>query len=288
MQEIEDKVLNCIKPEMHWFITDKEHQGIILKEAYRMNTAYAPYRFKNTEILKEITYNEHRIIDLSRGFEDFSEKDVEYVTGAKDVISEDYGWGCSITSQEISFVYAKKEIPLNLRATEDLLLTMLVVHQKYSCQLFNEEISRRHILDKKNWKFQKSIQELKWEAMEFITFGTLASSQISRWNNVCDIYNLLLEMNGVKEAIVEIKDKIGLLNEEQERIDSRRENIVGMIVAIFGLFSIVASVLQIVDYVSTRRLELLISFLLSSAAIVIFGMSLLVIFWTKRKHKGDV
>lgn len=288
LREIEDKVLRCIKPEMRWFISDKGSQGIILKEAYRMNVAYVPNRFKNTEILKQITYNEHRIIDLARDFEDCSEKDVEYVTGAKDVNSGDYGWGCSVTSQEISFVYAQGDIPLTLRATEDLLLTMLVVHQKYSCLMFNEEINQRHMTGKGKGKFQKSIQELKWEAMEFITYGTLASSQISRWNNVCEIYRLLLEMNGVQETIAEIKDKIGLLNEEQERIDSKRENIIGMIIAVFGLVSIVASVLQIVDYVSTGRPDMLISFILSSAGVLAFGILLFVIFLMKKKHKGDV
>lgn len=288
LQEIADKILNSFKPEMHWFMTDEKNYGMIFKEAYRMNVAYVPNRLKDTDTINKITYNEHRIIDLSRNFEDFSEKDVEYVTGAKDIISEDYGWGCSITSQEISFVYAQGEMPLEVRATEDFLLTLLVMHQKYSCLLLNEEIHQRHMVKKGTGRFQKNIQELKWDAMEFIAYGTLAPSQISRWNNVCDIYRLLIKMSGVDEAIVEVKEKIGLLNEEQERIDSHRESMIGMIIAVFGLFSIVGAILQITDYVSTGRIELCTSFIFSMIGILVFGLVLAKMFWTRKKHKGDV
>lgn len=131
LQNISDKILNQLNPKMRWFITDNKSQSFILKEAYRLNVTYVPNRFKETDIINEITYNEHRIIDLSRDFEDLSEKDVEYVTGARDVYSEDYGWGCSITSQEISYAYAKGKAPLVDRASDDLLLTILVMYQKY-------------------------------------------------------------------------------------------------------------------------------------------------------------
>lgn len=288
LQEIEDLILNQIEPKMYWFVTKNETPEIILKEAYRMNVSYAPNRFKDTDILNRITYNEHRIIDLSREFEDLSEKDIEYVTGAKDIDSEDYRWGCSITSQEISFVYAKNDVPLAEQAEDDLMLTMLAMYQKYSCMMLNEEIHQRHTLEKGTAKFKKSIQELKWEAMEFIAYGTLAPSQISRWNNVCEIYRLLIELNGVNETITEIKEKINLLNEEQEHIDSRREGTIGMIIAVFGLISIIGAILQIVDYVCTGRIELLISFAISLVGVLIFGSILAGMFLIKKKHNGDV
>lgn len=288
LKELEEKILQQNSPRFRWFMAEDGDGSVVLKEAYRLNAAYAPKRFANIEILSRITYNEHRIIELSRDFEDLSEEDVAYVTGAKDVISEDYGWGCCVTSQEISLVYAQGKIPLAARAEDDLLLTMLAVYQKYSCLRLNEEIHQRHMLEREKIGFQKSIQQLKWEALEFIAYGTLEPSQISRWNNVCEMYRLLIRMNGVEESIGEIKEKIGLLNEEQERLDARRESSIGMIIAVFGLISIVGAILQTVDYLSSGRVEMIISFVLSCVGIAVFGAMLVGMYWRRKKRKGDV
>lgn len=288
LREIEKKILHESSPRFHWFMAEDGDCGVVLKEAYRLNAAYAPRRFESTEILNRITYNEHRIIGLSHDFEDLSEGDVAYVTGAKDVISEDYGWGCCVTSQEISLVYVQGKVSLAARAEDDLLLTLLAVHQKYSCLMLNEEIHQRHMRERGKSGFQKSIQELKWEALEFIAYGTLAPSQISRWNNVCEMYRLLIRMNGVEESIDEIKEKISLLNEEQERLDARRENSIGMIIAVFGLISIVGAVLQTVDYVSSGRTEMIVSFVLSCTGIAAFTAALAGMYWRRKKKKGDV
>ena len=288
MRELEEKILQQSSLRFHWFMAEDGDSSVVLKEAYRLNAAYAPKRFSNTEIMNRITYNEHRIIELSRDFEDLSEEDVAYVTGAKDVTSEDYGWGCCVTSQEISLVYAQGKVPLAARAEDDLLLTLLAVYQKYSCLMLNEEIHRRHMPERGKSGFQKSIQELKWEALEFIAYGTLEPSQISRWNNVCEMYRLLIRMNGVEESIGEIKEKIGLLNEEQERLDARRESTIGMIIAVFGLLSIVGAVLQTVDYLATGRVEMWVSFALSCMGIAVFGAALAGMYWRRKKRKGDV
>ncbi len=288
LKELEEKILHQSSPRFHWFMAEDGDGSVVLKEAYRLNAAYAPKRFESTEILNRITYNEHRIIELSRDFEDSSEEDVAYVTGAKDVNSEDYGWGCCVTSQEISLVYAQGNVPLASRAEDDLLLTMLAIWQKYSCLMLNEEIHQRHMPERGKSGFRKSIQELKWEALEFIAYGTLEPSQISRWNNVCEMYRLLIQMNGVEESIGEIKEKIGLLNEEQERLDARRESSIGMIIAVFGLISIIGAVLQTVDYLATGRVEMIVSFVLSCAGIAAFGAALAGMYWRRKKRKGDV
>ncbi|MFT8872270.1 MAG: hypothetical protein ABF868_08240 [Sporolactobacillus sp.] len=288
LQNISDKILNQLNPKMQWFITNKKSQSFILKEAYRLNVAYVPNRFQETDIIKKITYNEHRIIDLSRDFEDLSEKDIAYVTGARDVNSEDYGWGCSITSQEISYAYAKGKTPLVDKASDDLLLTLLVMYQKYTCMMLNEEIHQRYISKNKSVILKKSIQDLKREAMEFIAYGTLAPSQISRWNNVCDTYRQLIELNGINETIAEIKEKINLLDEEQERIDSKREGTIGMVIAVFGFVSIIGSTLQIVDYISTGRTDMLVSFVIALVAVLVFGSFLIKMLLTKKKRNGDV
>ena len=84
----------------------------------------------------------------------------------------------------------------------------------------------------------QSIRGLKKEALEFIAYGTLTPSQVSKWNNVCETYRVLQKENGVNEALDEIKEKIELLNEEQDHIDS---------------VSIIAAALQILDYLSSGR-----------------------------------
>ena len=61
------------------------------------------------------------------------------------------------------------------------------------------------------------------------------------------------EARNAYEALDEIKEKIELLNEEQDHIDSKRESRVSMIIAVFGFVSIIAAALQILDYLSSGR-----------------------------------
>lgn len=288
LRDIRENILEKTAPQMRWFMSDSASQSFIIKEAYRLNTAYIPERFADTEIVNRITYNEHRIIDLTRDFEDLSEKDVLYVTGARDVQRENYGWGCSITSQEISYAYVGNESKARLadRASDDLLLTILVMYQKYTCILLNEEIHQRYMAKGKS-SSKKSIQALKREALEFVAYGTLAPSQISRWNNVCETYRLLLELNGVNEALAEIAEKINLLDDEQERLDSKRESTIGMIIAVFGLVSIISAVLEIVDYVSAGRTAMTIGFWSSLAGVLLFG-AVSIVMLIKKKRNEDI
>jgi len=287
LDAIKEIIVSRIRPKMKFSISNV---NFIIKEAYRLNVAAIPKRFDNTNVINKITYNAHRIVALERDFEDPSEKDVGYVTGAKDVDSNDYGWGCSITSQEISYAYAYSDTDVDLvkRAEDDLMLTMLVMYQKYSCMQLNEDIHQRYTDKKSRIIFNKSVQTIKREALEFIAYGTLAPSQISRWNNVCETYRLLQEMNGIKEALDEIKEKVTLLNEEQDRIDSKRQGTIGMIIAVFGLVSIIASVLQIVDYVSDGEPAMLISFWSSVTGVLLFGSFLAIRTLHRKKRNGDV
>lgn len=267
-QEIQDSLLAILEQEvfeswnkeygvqLKWFGQSEKTKIYMMKEAYRLNVAALPKRFEERKIAEKIAYNEHRLIDVTKAFSDLSEKDVEYTSGARDVNDGHYGWACAITSQEIAYAYGpkpEKTVPvaaeaLPERAEDDLALTMIVMYQKYTCMLLNEKIHER---------FQgisaQSIRELKKEALEFIAYGTLAPSQVSKWNNVCETYRALQKENGVNEALDEIKEKIELLNEEQDHIDSKRESRVSMIIAVFGFVSIVAAALQILDYLSSGR-----------------------------------
>lgn len=81
--------------------------------------------------------------------------------------------------------------------------------------IFNEKIHRRFTGEEDRLKKEASLRDLKREALEFVSYGTLAPSQISRWNNVCETYRSLQKQNGVNDALEEISQKITLLNEEQ-------------------------------------------------------------------------
>ncbi|RGG16521.1 hypothetical protein DWY56_15380 [Ruminococcus sp. AF25-3LB] len=283
LKALEEKVFGLVQKKMKitlsWFIQDKDSRKYIIKEAYRLNIASLPKRFEDNEIPKRIAYNGHRLVDVTRDFEDVSEMDVEYATGAKDVEDEHYGWACAITSQEISYAYGPEQGKteprdkkgLWVRSEDDLLLTMIVMYQKYTCMIFNERIHQRFTGESSRLKREESLRNLKREALEFISYGTLAPSQISRWNNVCETYRSLQKQNGVNELLEEISQKITLLNEEQDRIDGERESRVSMIITVFGLVSIISATLQMLDYISTGRPLMIIGFLATSVVMILFS-----------------
>lgn len=286
LEALEEKVFGLVQKKMKitlsWFIQDKGSRKYIIKEAYRLNIASLPKRFENNEIPKRIAYNGHRLVDVTRDFEDVSEMDVEYATGAKDVDDEHYGWGCAITSQEISYAYGpgpgktkpRDKKGLWERSEDDLLLTMIVMYQKYTCMIFNEKIHQRFTSEERRLKGEASLRDLKREALEFISYGTLAPSQISRWNNVCETYRSLQKQNGVNEALEEISQKITLLNDKQDRIDGERESRVSMIITAFGLISIIAATLQTLDYISTGNPLMIAGFLVTCVAMILFFLAL--------------
>ena len=299
LESLEEKVFGLVQKKMKitlsWFIQDKNSRKYIIKEAYRLNIASLPKRFEDNEIPKRIAYNGHRLVDVTRDFEDVSEMDVEYATGAKDVEDEHYGWACAITSQEISYAYGPgpgktepgDEKGLWVRSEDDLLLTMIVMYQKYTCMIFNEKIHQRFIGESSRLKREESLRNLKREALEFISYGTLAPSQISRWNNVCETYRSLQKQNGVNELLEEISQKITLLNEEQDRIDGERESRVSMIITVFGLVSIISATLQMLDYISTGRPLMIIGFLETSVIMILFFLTMIYKEFRKKKKRKD-
>lgn len=299
LESLEEKVFGLVQKKMKitlsWFIQDKDSRKYIIKEAYRLNIASLPKRFEDNEIPKRIAYNGHRLVDVTRDFEDVSEMDVEYATGAKDVEDEHYGWACAITSQEISYAYGpgpgktepRDKNGLWVRSEDDLLLTMIVMYQKYTCMIFNERIHQRFIGESSRFKREESLRNLKREALEFISYGTLAPSQVSRWNNVCETYRSLQKQNGVNELLEEISQKITLLNEEQDRIDGERESRVSMIITVFGLVSIISATLQMLDYISTGRPLMIIGFLATSVVMILFFLTMIYKEFKKKKKRKD-
>lgn len=267
---------------------ERENVDLLLNESYVFNFALTTKRFQNLETLKILTNNVHKQILLEKDFEDRSETDINYTSGARDVNKETYRWGCCISSLDISFVYAcsipnekEKLMALVKEVTQcDLFLTLLTMIQKYTCMKLNDDIheSLYNSFTTKKQMNKLNIQDLKQQALELRAFGTLAPSQISRWHNVCETYRYLLEAQGVDEALQEIEQKIDLINSDQEQRISQKQNMISIVIALFGLISIVASILTIVDLVSSGSMIMIISLIASTSMIVVFGLYWLISF----------
>ena len=168
------------------------------------------------------------------------------------------------------------------QSRDDVYLTMLVLHQKSTCMLVNEGIQNTLIDNKRqSLKYFRKVKMLKKEALEFRASGTLAPSQVSRWNNVCETYRCLLAVNGIDEALEEIEQKVELIRDEQERKSSDMQNYVATVIAVFGLISIVASVLSIVDLVNSGSTDIVAALGVSCIGVVLFVFSWLILMLKK-------
>lgn len=293
--DINAKVLSQSGFEIYVSGDDKK---LAIKESYLLNAAFTDCRFENLETIDKATFNVHKLIRLGEDFEDASESDITYAYGARDVENKTYRWGCCISSQSISFVYGpgnsnydtekKQAITSSANLSmdqmivlmeEDLLTTLLVLYQKYTCTLLTEKI---HTLVRAGVGGRKSAQKIKSETLYFKAYDTIAPSQISRWNNVCETYRNLLEMNGVPEALQDVSDSIEVINEEMERISAGQQDLFATILAVFGLISIVAAVLQVVDYVQPGDPTMLFWTALSGLGILALGIAWLIMRWKNR------
>lgn len=258
---------------------------LAVKETYLFNVALVSRRFDELETIERITFNEHKLIDISYDFSDPSEKDIAYTYAAKDTTMCSFRWGACITSQSISYVYATDDMTaasVEEQSRDDVFLTMLVLYQKSTCMLINEEIQNTLVDNKRrSLKYFRKVKMLKREALEFRASGTLAPSQVSRWNNVCETYRYLLVVNGIDEALEEIEQKVELIRDEQERKSSDMQNYVATVIAVFGLISIVASVLSIVDLVNSGSTDIVAALGVSCIGVVLFVFSWLILMLKK-------
>lgn len=264
--EIKEKILDDILKELNFDIYIMDDTTDIFRESYWLNAAFVATRFNELKTLERVTYNAHRLIPIDSAFEDSSEKDIVYVYGARDVKQMDYGWGCCISSQSISYVYGDKaKIKEDVKAEPitveliwkrvecDLLLTIIALFQKYVCVQINDLIYEKV---KSAGNKEENIREIKRTVLKVRAYETYTPSQISRWNNVCEIYRLLLEINGVNDYMRDIQEKVDLLDEELERASAERENKLMNIITLFGALSIIASVLTIVDFIKGSPIDM--------------------------------
>lgn len=281
-----DTITEVIEPlRLEIFTKDK---SLLLNEAYVQNVAFVSERFEDLETLEQVTLNAHKQIGLERDFEDKSEKDIRHIFGARDVTRETYRWGACISTLDISFVYQNDILKNSTNPEEicksmlgesagDLLLTILALVQKYACMQLNADIHNEFYENgktrKKGESRRRRIKQLKKRALNFRAFGTLAPSQVSRWNNVCEAYRDLLEVHGIDEALVEIEQKIDLLNAEQEQQATEKQNLITTVITVFGFVSIVASILTMVDLVLNGGTIMAMSLVASTLLLLILAIS---------------
>ncbi|MBE5857928.1 MAG: hypothetical protein E7296_10250 [Lachnospiraceae bacterium] len=223
----------------------------IVNEAYFHNVAVVGKRFKQIETMEQIAYNLHRLKDISHKFEDLSEKDIRYTYGGRDVESETYRWCCCISKQSVSYVYGmeKKEITDSDVADcvfEGLPLTMLAMYQRSACMMMKEKL--QSVIEIYSLASKRKINKLNMTAMNFKVNDTIAPSMVSRWNNVCETYRGLYEVNGIPEVLDEIGGKIAFISEEQARRRNTTWGVVAAIITIVGLVQTLVAAIDLVEF----------------------------------------
>jgi len=216
-----------------------------LMEAFLYHVSVSPKRFRKLKTARQICFNQHLMDRFDTALKDRSEEDIHYVYSVKDQALGSYRWGCCVTSQTISYAVGRSDNDLDdemhQQAEDGLPLVTLALYQKYTSLIFSEQLS---ILEKRNLK---RLGELKRSMMEFKAFEVIEPAMLTRWYNVRMIYQHLLDYNGVSKAIDSIDGKISMLAEHQASIRAQRSNTLMGLITIFGLVSILASVLQIIN-----------------------------------------
>ena len=217
-------------------------------EAFIYNVAVFQKRFKTLDEMHRITYNMHLMAPLEQVDDDVSEEDVDYVYAVKDQELKTFRWGCCISSQTISYCMANESLAfseeMEAQIQDGLPVVILALYEKYTCLHFGR------ILSDQEKKRVKKIKILKREMLQFRAYGTVTPAVISRWHNVRRIYEHLLEFLGVPEAIEELSDKLEMLSNAQKEMEDTRTQAVMSGITIFGLISILDSVLSIYEVLS--------------------------------------
>ena len=124
------------------------------------------------------------------------------------------------------------------QAADGLPVVLLSLYEKYTCLRFTELITRMK---------KEQIKELKNLMLNFQAFGTVTPANLSRWHNVKQIYANLLDVNDIPAASQDISVKLSILTAHQEAIERARSETVINLINLFGIVSILASVLSIVQ-----------------------------------------
>ena len=235
-----------------------------LLDAYTYTFAVVPHWFDSLEQIRQITFNLHKMMPPEAPMEDAAEEDVRYVYAAKDQRQKAYRWGCCVTSQTISYVVAEETMDLDAQrerqSADGLPVVLLALYEKYTCLRFTELIARMQ---------KTEIRELKELMLNFQAFGTVTPANLSRWHNVKQIYANLLEVSDIPTAIRDIGGKLDILSARQEAIERSRSETVINLITLFGIVSILASVLSIVQILSDGDVLIWVSTILTTVMLAL-------------------
>ena len=245
----------------------------MLLEAYTYLLALTEEPFATLEQLRQITFNLHQMQDIQTPVEDDSEEDIRYVYAVKNPTLGAYRWGCCIASQTISYAVADPALDfqpeMDTQAADGMPLVMLALYERYTCLRFTELIAQPRM------QTMKAMQQLKQLMLRFQAFGTVAPANLSRWNNVKQIYAYLLEVFAVADAVEDISLKIDILAEQQQLIRNRRSERVVNLITVFGLVGIIASVQDIASsLIGADNLMWSVTALTTCVLAVCFGLAM--------------
>lgn len=219
--------------------------GSLLLEAYTYILALTDKRFLTLEQLRQVTFNLHQMQDIATPVEDDSEEDIRYVYAVKNPDLGAYRWGCCVASQTISYVVTDPALDfqseMDTQAADGLPLVMLALYEKYTCLRFTQLIAQPEV------RQLKPMLELKQLMLRFQAFGTVAPANLSRWNNVKQIYAYLLEVCDTANAVEDIGTKVEILTQQQQELQNKRSERVVNLITAFGIIGIIGSVQGIVS-----------------------------------------
>lgn len=251
----------------------------LLLEAYVDNVAVVPQRFRSLDTIRRAAFNLHLMSPPNALAEDDSEEDVDYVYAVKTQELGTYRWGCCVSSQTISYIMANETLDIDAemaaQAQDGLPLLLMALYEKYTCLRFAQLITAA---DKKSMKQLRGVKQVM---LEFQAYGTVDPANISRWHNIKRIYQVVVESNRVPQAIEDVSGKLSILIEHQREIERARNDMVVSVITLFGIISILASVLSIIQILSDGSqvawLGMISSVLLLGALLVVMA------FWGRRE-----
>ena len=168
---------------------------------------------------------------------------------------------------------------LESQIRDGLPLAVLALYEKYTCLHFGRVLSRN--MSAKNNRRQ--VRELKRRMLEFKAYGTVGEAMISRWHNVRMIYAHLLDCFGVERSIQELSDKLEILSDAQKETEEARTNALMTGITIFGIISILDSLLSIYEVIVNVNTAEWLMLRVSVAVIALLFMGFLLLVRGRRK-----
>jgi len=249
-----------------------EGPSSILLEYYCYTLGLVDKRFDSLEELRRKTFNLHQMVSVDAENEDDSEEDIRYVYAVKNQPEGNYRWGICVSSQTINYIVADSSMDfaaeMETQAKDGMPLVALALYEKYTCLRFTELIAE-------GGKKRAKLRRLKDLMLKFQAFGTVNPANVSRWNNVRQIFAYLQEVFGIDNAVEDISRKLNILTEQQREIEQNRSDSIMNLITVFGIVSILASVLSIIQILCDGNPAIWIGTVLTSGVMAVtFGLAL--------------